>query len=305
MSPMKKMLLTIALTSMWSPSFLFIKLAVRELPPLTIASCRIGIAILMLTTILCVVKRSLPTNFRFWWHSTMMAVFASALPFPLFCFAEQSIESAVAGILNGSTTMFTAILAHLFLPSDRLTWQKAVGICLSVSGLLILFAPNEISSMSGTVIGMLAALGAALCYAISHVYGKKYTIGYPQFVAPTAQLIASFVMLLPFALFLEQPYTLPMPSWTALLSVCGLAFFGTTMAFILYYRLMEVSGPTAISMVACFFPVGAMFLGYLFLGEVFTINGLIGAGFILLGMMIVNDVIKLRAKGTGLVSVQE
>ena len=64
-------------------------------------------------------------------------------------------------------------------------------------------------------------------------------------------------------------------------------------AFILYYYLIEHCGPTAVSMIACFFPVTAMLLGFAFLGERMTAGGLAASGLILLGLMIVNDVIRI------------
>lgn len=293
MTPMKRVLMTLALTAMWTPSFLFIKLAVEDLPPLTITTLRVSIAAIVLFLILLLYKRYLPMKGSFWFHSAMMAIFSSALPFSLFCMAEQSIDSALAALLNGGTPMFTAILAHLFLPGDRLTLQKAAGIGLSSLGLIALFAPNISAGLSGTSMGMLAATSAALSYGISHVYAKKYVTGMPPLVAPTAQLIASAVILAPIALWVDAPFSLPMPSWTALSGVLGMTFFGTILAFILYYRLLEHCGAMAISMVACFFPVGGMLLGFFFLGETLSLQSLFAAGLILLGMMFVNGVIPL------------
>lgn len=291
MAPIHRFLLMLTLTMMWSPSFLFIKLAVEDFPPLVIVALRVSLATLLLVGIMLWKRISLPVSFTFWFHATMMAFLASALPFFLFCYAEQYIESALAAILNGCTPMFTAILAQLFLPSDRITPQKAMGVALSAGGLLLLFAPNIITGLSGTAMGLIAGTTAALSYAISHIYAKKYITGLPQFVAPTSQLISSTVLMVPLTLWFESPFSLPIPSFTAMAAVGGLALFGTVIAFIIYYKLMEVSGPTAISTVACFFPVGGMILGFFFLGETLTLGGLLASGMILVGLMTVNEVI--------------
>ena len=144
---------------------------------------------------------------------------------------------------------------------------------------------------------MSAGLIAALCYAISHVYGKLYVVGYKPFVAPTAQMAVSSLMLWPLAIYYDQVWTLPAPSASAIGGVCGLALFGTVFAFIIYYYLLERCGPTAISTVACFFPVVGMFLGFLFLGETFTSTGLISAMIILTGMLLVNEVVSFKGIG--------
>ena len=294
MSALRRLFLIIALTCMWSPSFLFIKLAVAELPPLTIVTLRVGVAAIVLCLILLFKRRALPLDLNFWICSAVMALFASVLPFVLFCYAEQSIESALAAILNGCSPMFTAILAHAFLPSDRLSAQKAVGISLSSAGLLLLFTPNIQQGFSGTTMGIIAGATAAFCYAISHVYAKKYTTGYPPFVIPTAQLLCSAMMMLPFTLYYDAPLSLPMPSMGAIFGVCGLILFGTILAFIIYYKLLEHCGPTAISMVACFFPVVGMLLGFVFLGETLSWVGLGASCLIFMGLLFVTGVVDIK-----------
>lgn len=295
MSPIKKSLLMILLTAMWSPSFLFIKLALQDLPPLTIAATRIALGASILYGILRWQGLTLRKDAEFWVHASMMGLFSSCLPFCLFCYAEGTIDSSLAAVLNGTTPMFTALLAHLFIPSDRLSLQKTVGILLSFGGLLFLFAPNILSgNFSGSSSGMIAAAIAAFCYAVGHIYGKKYYMGHPSLVGPTASLLASAVILWPLAAYYESPFSLDLPSLSAIGGVLGLAIFGTVIAFILYFKLLEESGPTAMSLVACFFPVGGMLLGFIFLGETFTIGNLVAAGMILCGMLIVNKVISLR-----------
>lgn len=297
MTPAKRIFLILALTAMWSPSFLFIKLAVEELPPFTIVALRVSIATLILGCILTLKKQSLPKEPLFWFHTTIMALFASVMPFALFCYAEQTIESALAAILNGCSPMFTALLAHLFITTDRLNPQKIVGIGLGAGGLAALFAPNIAAGLSGSTIGILAGASAALCYAISHVYAKKYITGQPPYVSPTAQLLCSSILLLPLMFFYDDPLNLPFPSLKAWLGIGGLSLFGTVIAFIIYYKLLEHCGPTAISMVACFFPVGGMLLGFAFLGETLSWASLGASFMILLGLLFVNNAIPLFKRG--------
>jgi drug/metabolite transporter (DMT)-like permease len=190
--------------------------------------------------------------------------------------------------------MFTAILAHLFLPSDRLHFQKIAGVALSAAGLLFLFAPNIQEGFTGSSIGMLAAASAAMSYAISHVFAKKNFTGYQPFVVPAAQMICGSLILIPVALYFENPLSLAVPSLSAILGVCGLSCFGTVLAFIIYFRLIDHCGPTAISMVACFFPVVGMLLGFIFLKESLTWGGLAASALIFLGLAIVNEAINIK-----------
>ncbi len=283
----------LALTCMWSPSFLFIKLATYDLPPMTIVSLRVSIAAAILCAMLIWKRQGLPMTWAFWLRSSGMALFSSIIPFSLFCYAEQSIDSAMAAIINGTAPMFTAVLAQLFVASDRLNMQKGLGIILSSCGLVWLFAPQLQAGVDATTMGMSAALLASVSYAASHVYGKLYTTGQKPYVAPTAQMLASSVILWPFAMWHDEVWRLPWPSTPAIMGVCGLALLGTVCAFIIYYKLLDHCGPTAISMVSCFFPVGGMLLGFLFLGESFTTAGMLAAGLILLGLLTVNNIIPM------------
>lgn len=302
MSPLNRFFWMLALTLCWSPSYLFIMLALEDIPPFSVVSLRVTISALIFYGILKFRKHMLPVNMRFWGHATVMAVLSCAVPYSLFCFAEQTIDSALAAILTGVSPMCTAIVAHLVLPSDRLTVSKVTGISFCFLGFLLLLAPNLMEGVSGSVFGMLCATCAAFSYGFSHVYAKKFITGLAPFVVPTAQMIMASIMLCPLALWVDVPFSLPMPSLSAWMGLFGLVFFCTVSAFTIYYRLLETSGATAVSLVACFFPVGGMILGFLFLDETFTSLALFASGIILVGMMLVNGVIRI---GEPRVRIQE
>lgn len=298
MSPVKRFLLMLALTCMWSPSFLFIKLAVNEIPPLTVASSRVTLAAILLTMILYGKGMSFPRDMTFWFRTSIMAFFASVLPFYLFCYAEKSIDSALAAIINGTTPMFTAVLAQIFVASDRMTPQKVLGVLFSCCGVVVLFARQLTEGLSGTTMGLSAAILAAFCYGLSHVYGKLYTTGAKPFVAPASQLTMSALMLVPCSLYFEPIQDLAMPSLSAICGILGLVILGTVCAFIIYYKLLEHCGPTAISTVACFFPVNGMLLGFFLLGETMTMEGILGSMMVLIGMILVSEVVTVKALQT-------
>lgn len=293
-TPLERFLLIIGLTAMWSPSYLFIKLAVVDFPPLTLVGFRVFLAAIMLYIFLLYRKEKLPRDSKFWMHTSVLSFFSAAAPYTLFSFAEQAIDSTVAAILSGGAPMFTAFLAHLFLPSDRMTPTKFIGICLSFFGLILLFSPSLVGFVSSTTVGMLAAVGATLCYGISHVYAKKYTTGQTPLVMPTAQFLCCTLMLFPFAMAIDRPLDLPMPSISGIIGVMGLTIFGTVIAYIIYFRLMEYCGAVAVSMVSCCLPIFGILLGFFFLKESLSWQNLVASGIIIVGMMLVNGVLKFK-----------
>ena len=283
----------ILLAALWGPSFLFIKVAVAEIPPLTLVAGRVGIAALVLLATLWLQGGSLPKSRQLWKHFAVVGFFSNALPFVLFSWGELHIDSALAAILNGTTPLFTMVLAHFFIADDRLTPVKVAGALLGFGGLALLIAPSLLGGVQATTLGLLAATAAAASYGIAIVYTRQHLRGLPPLVGPVSQLIMASVYIVPLALIFEQPYRLPMPSWAAAGSLLALAVFGTAVAFILYYRLLERTSATYVSMVTYVAPVFGLALGVVVLAERPAWNAYAGCALILAGVMIVNGVFKM------------
>ncbi|NJN99114.1 MAG: EamA family transporter [Anaerolineales bacterium] len=280
------------LAALWGPSFLFIKVAVAEIPPLTLAMGRVAVAGILLYLILRLQGRNLPPLGRVWLHFAFAGLVQNAIPFVLFGWGEQYIDSALAAILNGTTPLFTLLLAHFFTSDDRLTPTKAVGTLIGFGGLALLIAPSLIGGVKATTWGLIAVAVAATCYGIAIVYGRHHLRGLPPLVAPTAQMLLATLFLMPVSLGLEQPFRLAMPSWPAIASLLALGIFGTGIAFMVYYLIMERTSATYVSMVTYLVPVFGVILGVVVLGEQLSWNAYLGCALILLGVMIVNGIFR-------------
>ncbi len=276
------------LAVLWGPSFFFIKIAVSEIPPLTLVLGRVGIAAGLLYLLLRLQGQRLPKFGPIWKHFAVIGFFSNALPFTLFNWSELHISSALASILNGTTPLFTMALAHFFVTDDRMTPLKSVGALMGFSGLVLLIAPSLFGGVHATTLGLIAATSAAASYGIALVYTRKYLSGLPRLVGPTAQLLMATVYIAPLALIIEQPWTGPIPSWSAVGSLLFLAVLGTGVAFVFYYRLLERTSATFVSMVTYLVPVVGLALGVFILNEQPGWNAYAGGALILLGVMIVN-----------------
>lgn len=282
------------MASLWGPSFLFIKLVIEEFPPISAAALRVSIAALFLYLILKFKNRKLIALGPLWKHFLVMGLVSNAIPFCLFCWGEMYIDSSLAALINGSPPIFTAILAHFFLRDEPLNWHKGIGILLGIGGLLILFLPNLSGGVYGDAGGILAIILATFCYAVGFVYGKIKLKGLPPLVAPASQLIMASLVLIPTSLIVERPFDMAVPSWTSISALCALGIFGTGIAFIVYYKVLETAGAMALSMVSYLLPLVGMVLGVLFLNESLTWNGIFGGFLILAAMMLVNGLFKIR-----------
>jgi len=161
------------LSLLWGPSFMFVKVAVQEIPPLTLVATRVSLAALMLYFVLRAQRRTLPAFGPIWKHFAVVGLLSNALPFTLLSWGELYIDSALAAILVGTTPLFTLILAHLFIADERLNTTKAGGVLLGFGGLIVLVAPALFSGVQATVLGLLAATGAAASYGAGIVYTRQ------------------------------------------------------------------------------------------------------------------------------------
>jgi drug/metabolite transporter (DMT)-like permease len=284
----KNFLWLLLLASLWGPSFIFIKIAVQEIPPITIVTGRVGLAAILLLIILKVQGRRLPPFGPVWKHIAFVALVHNAVPFTLITWGEQHIDSALAAILNGTTPLFTILLAHTFTTDDRITPTKLIGVLVGFGGVLTLIGPSLLGGIQATALGLLAVTLAAACYGVAIVYARIHLRGLPPLVAPAAQLMLAGVYLLPLALFLEQPFSGPLPSWQALGALLALTVFGTALAFGLYYAVLARTSATYVSTVTYMIPVIGVLLGVIVLNEQLQWNAYLGCVLILGGVMIIN-----------------
>lgn len=284
----KNLVLLLILASLWGPSFLFIKIAVLEIPPITLAALRIGIAALILYMIIFFRKDPLNKELKFWIKVTFAGFFAHGLPFVLISWGEVYIDSALASILNGLTPLFTLLLANFTIPDDRLTRSKMLGAILGFAGLIILMAPHLNNGFEFQTLGIIAIVIAALSYAVGIVYSRKYLQGVKPLHAPASQLLVTAVYLIPISLWIEGPITVTDYSYQAIGSLLVLATFGTALAFVIYYHILEVTSASYLSLVTYLMPVFGVLLGVIFLDEYLSTYTLIGASFIIAGIVIAN-----------------
>ncbi|MEQ9405792.1 MAG: DMT family transporter [Cyclobacteriaceae bacterium] len=292
----KNALLLILLATCWGPSFLFIKVAVTEMSPMMVSALRIGIGALILNGLILFKGQKLPSNLSFWKKVIVAGFFAQALPFTLINWGEQFVDSSLASVLNGLTPLSTIVLAQLMLKDERMNQHKVRGVLLGLAGLIILVLPGLLNGAAGTTLGILAITLAAISYGVGLVYIRKNLIDVQAMHAPAAQLLSVSVLLLPLAFILEPDFSFTAISWQAGASVVLLGAFGTALAFMIYFKLLERTSAGYVSMVTYLMPIYGVALGMIFLNEALTIWMFLGAVLILSGISQVNKKPEFRAK---------
>jgi drug/metabolite transporter (DMT)-like permease len=276
--------LLLGLSILWGGSFFFVGVAVQELPPLTIVALRVGLAAVGLWVIALVLGLTPPRAPRVWLAFLCMGTINNVIPFSLIVWGQTQIASGLASILNATTPLFTVVVATCLLSDERATPLKLVGVITGFCGVVVMIGLPA-SAQPAPWLPQLAILAAALSYAFGGVYGRRFkTLGVHPILTAAGQVTASGLIMLPLAFWLEGAGALAKAgpgTWSAIL---GLALFSTSLAYIIYFRLLATAGATNLLLVTLLVPASAILLGVLFLNEALSVTQFAGLGLIALGL---------------------
>ena len=276
-------LLLVALSILWGGSFFFAKLAVLELPPLTVALGRVARAAAMLVVLARATGVALPGRIAAWGPYLVMGLLNNAIPFALIFWGQTHIPSGLAAILNATTPLFTVLVANWATAVEKLNAPRLAGVGAGLAGVVVMIGPDLLRELGANVLGQLACLLAALSYAFAGVYGRRFR-GEPPLRVAAGQLIASSVLLAPVVILLDRPWTLSPPGATAIAALLALAALSTALAYLIYFRILARAGATNVLLVTFLIPVSAILLGTLVLGEQLALRHLIGMAAIGIGL---------------------
>lgn len=279
----------LALSVIWGGSYLFMKIAVVELPVFVIVFSRVAIGATMLGAILLMIRQQLPMRFEHWRAFLGMGLLNNVVPMSLIVFGTQSISAGLASIINALTPLFTILIASRLTSDEMLSPSKVIGVIIGFIGVIILIGPGLLIEHDIGVIGELACVGAALSYASSNVFGRRFArMGLKPLEIAFGQTTSASIILLPMVLFVDRPWTLATPSAAVIASVVALGALCTGFAYLLFFRVLTKSGATAIALVTLMIPPSAITLGALVLGEKLSLQDALGMIVIAIGLIAVN-----------------
>jgi drug/metabolite transporter (DMT)-like permease len=279
------------LAAVWGASFLFMRVAAPVFGPVPLIAVRVGVAALTLLPALAL-RRRLPALRDHARPVFVTGAINSALPFCLLAYATLSVTAGLASILNATSPLWGALVAHLWL-RDRLTRSRLAGLALGFAGVAFLFWGRAAFRSGGAGAAVAAALAATASYGVAASYAKKRLAGVdPLVVAAGSQLAAALLLVLP-ALALWPARSVPPSAWAAAIALGVLC---TAFAYVLYFRLIDRIGPARAISVTFLIPPFAVAWGTLFLGEVITPRLLAGAGVVLVGTALATGLVKLPAR---------
>lgn len=258
-------LMLVALSTLWGASYYFAKVAVAEVPPMTISLVRVAVAAPIMLA-LCWRAGELSGMTRHWVPFLVMGFLSNAAAFALISWSQRHIGSGLAAILNATTPLFAIVLAHLTTRDDRITPARTVGLLLGLAGVAVMIGPAALGGIGGHIAGEIACLLAAFLYAVGAIYARRYKHLSPNQMGG-GQAVAAIALMLPPVLIFDQPWTLPLPSWPTVAALVALGAVSTALAYVLYFRVLARAGATNTLLVTFLIPVSAMLLGTVLMDE--------------------------------------
>ena len=283
---MKEWFLLIILSIVWGGSFFFNEVILRELKPLTLVLGRTGFAAIVLIMVVYLSGKRMPASLATWGAFGIMGVLNNLIPFTLIVWGQQYIDSGLASILNATTPLFTVALAHFLTSEEHFTWNRAVGVIISLMGVIVLIGPDALQGLGLQIFAQLAILGASCSYALAGIFGRRFK-GTSPLIPAAGMLSCSTVMMIPLALWLEKPWQAHpgLVTWSALLA---LAIVSTAFAYLIYFHILAVAGATNLLLVTFLIPISALLLGVLVLGEVLYVSLFAGIALIFAGLIAID-----------------
>lgn len=271
--------LFVSLATIWGSSFLFMAIGLDAFHPGVVTLLRVALGASFLALIPR--TRRVKIDREDWPKVALLAATWVAIPFTLFPIAQQWIDSAVAGMLNGATPVFTAVLATLLLRSLPGPLQLT-GLIIGFAGILAIALP---SAGQGTTeaIGVVLVVTATIGYAVSLNMVPPLQQKYGSLPLTARILWLATPMVIPFGLIGLGRSTF---AWPSLLAVGAVGILGTGLAFIFMGNLAGSVGATRASFLTYLIPVVALILGVVFRDEIIAPVAVLGVVLVIAGAIL-------------------
>ena len=281
----------LATAAMFGSTFLFINVAVAEVPPATVAAGRALLAAPIAWAFLRIAGFRLPPLGAAWGPLLILGILTGVIPYITIAWGQLYVESGLAGIIFGSIPVFSVILAPIFLREERFTGSQIVGAGIGFAGVVLVIGPKALAGVGDQFFGVLITLLAALSYTLGSIYSRTRSDLSPV-VMTAGQLVVASIVLVPLSLAVDAPWNLT-PSAGALGAVAWTAVIGTALPVLCLFWLIRNAGAIGASLMTLFMPVVAVALGAAVLGEALPWQAFAGLALILFGAISVGGNLRL------------
>jgi drug/metabolite transporter (DMT)-like permease len=279
-------LVFLALGGMWGSSYMFIKIAVADLAPLTLIAIRLGLGFSFLAGVWLILRLPLPRERRIYGHLAVLSVISIVLPFWLITWAEQTVDSALASIINAAVPLFVILIAATTLRDEPITTNRLLGLVVGFGGVVLLTARSL--GGGGEMLGEVALVGSSISYAAGAVYARRNIRSVSPLAPALIQVGFAFVIAAVLALAIDGTGGFRLTG-EAVFSVVWLGIVGSGIAYLAWYRLITRWDATRTSLVTYLLPIVGIVLGVAVLDETVDARILAGTALVIAGIALVNS----------------
>jgi drug/metabolite transporter (DMT)-like permease len=272
----------VSLSILFGLSFTLTSIAVRDIPPISLAAGRLLIAFLMLYPLMRLNGQKMPDIGPIWIALLASGLFGNALPFALISWGQVNVQAGLTAIFMAVMPLATILLAHVFTDEEKLDRWKFIGVMFGLVGVIVLMGWSALNSIGDDLIRQSAILLAAICYAINAIITRKLT-RLPRWSAMSALMFAGSLWLVPVSLMVDSPWQIR-PSLPSGLSLLFLAIGPTAIATVMILRIVDRQGASFLSQINFLVPIVGMAFGVLMLNESFPANAYVALLIILAGI---------------------
>lgn len=274
--------LLLALATLWGASYVFIKIGVTTIPPVTLIAARTLIAGGLLLAVMQWRGIAMPRDPAVWRRFLIQACLNSVVPFTLIAWAERHVDAGLATILGSNAPIFAFLLTLLFARHERPTLRQSFGVGMGLIGICLVVGINALSGLGQEVVAQLALVLAAMTFGAAAIFGRNFS-GLDSIVPAAGSMICGAILLAPLSLIVDRPWTLS-PSMDSVLALLGLSVFSTALAFVIYFRLIQTLGPVGATAQAYLrVPIGVA-LSAVLLGETLSPSAWAGLVCVIVGI---------------------
>ena len=274
------------LALLWGSSYLFIKVALVDLPPLTLIATRVGGAALLLSAVVVWRGYRFPRRREAWIALLVQAFLNAIVPWTILAWGQQYVDAALAAVLNSTSPIFVLVFTALVTRHETLGVARVLGVALGIGGVVLIVGVGALAGLGTQVAGQLACLFGAALYGCAAIYSKRFS-HQPPSVTAAGTMWWSVLILVPAALWVDRPWTLSVSAQSAGAAMM-LSIFCTGIALLLYFRLVNSIGSLGVASQAYLRSGLGVLLGIVLLGETLSPPVAIGLAATIAGVVLIN-----------------
>jgi len=281
-----ELLLLALLALLWGSSYLFIKVAVVDIPPITLIALRVAGAAVFLIAVMRMRGEKLPRDARTWRMLYVQAIFNSIVAWTVLAWGQQFVDASLASVLNSTSPIFVFLFTALVTRHEMLNGRKLLGAMAGFAGVVLIVGIDALRGLGAQVVGQFACLLGAALYGCAAIYGKRFS-HVSALTTAAGTMICATVTLVPLAFIVEQPWKMH-PSAAAIGATAALSVFCTGVALLIYFRLVHTIGSMGVASQSYLRAGVGVILGVAILGETLSLPAITGIAAAIIGVALIN-----------------